>query len=61
MLFSTGYMANLGVLSALAGKQRPIIQDKLNHASMVDDAHGLGCIGENGKGSLSLSGLNSTR
>ena len=125
MLFSTGYMANLGVLSALAGKQRPIIQDKLNHASlidgallaqaplrrylhgdvasaekllskspeagllvtdgifsmdgdlapladlsrlasdhswmfMVDDAHGLGCMGENGKGSLSLTGLNST-
>jgi 8-amino-7-oxononanoate synthase len=123
MLFSTGYMANLGVISALADKNRPVLQDKLNHASlidgavlaqaslrrylhgnvasaekllvksattgllvtdgvfsmdgdvapllelsrlaskhdwmfMVDDAHGLGCLGENGRGCLSLSGLN---
>lgn len=123
MLFSTGYMANLGVISALADKNRPVLQDKLNHASlidgamlaqaslrrylhgdvvsaerllaksatpgllvtdgvfsmdgdvapllelsrlarqhewmfMVDDAHGLGCLGEQGKGCLSLSGLN---
>ncbi|ETI61535.1 8-amino-7-oxononanoate synthase [Marinomonas profundimaris] len=122
MLFSTGYMANLGVISALAGKHRPVVQDKLNHASlidgallaqaplrrylhgnvqsaekllvrstipgllitdgvfsmdgdvaplaelsklaiehdwmfMVDDAHGLGCLGEEGKGCLSLAGL----
>ena len=122
MLFSTGYMANLGVISALAAKDRPVVQDKLNHASlldgaalaqaplrrylhgdvasagkllskltpgllvtdgifsmdgdlaplaelsqlaadhkwlfMVDDAHGLGCIGDNGRGSLELEGLN---
>ena len=123
MLFSTGYMVNLGVISALADKNRPVLQDKLNHASlidgamlaqaslrrylhgdvvsaerllaksatpgllvtdgvfsmdgdvapllelsrlarqhewmfMVDDAHGLGCLGEQGKGCLSLSGLN---
>lgn len=123
MLFSTGYMANLGVISVLADKNRPVLQDKLNHASlidgamlaqaslrrylhgdvvsaerllaksstpgllvtdgvfsmdgdvapllelsrlarqhewmfMVDDAHGLGCLGEQGKGCLSLSGLN---
>ena len=122
MLFSTGYMANLGVISALAGKHCPVVQDKLNHASlidgvllaqaplrrylhgdvasaekllsrasdtgllitdgvfsmdgdlaplaelsklamerdwmfMVDDAHGLGCLGEDGKGCLSLAGL----
>ncbi|AEF53852.1 8-amino-7-oxononanoate synthase [Marinomonas posidonica] len=122
LLFSTGYMANLGVISALANKQRPVIQDKLNHASlidgaqlaqapmrrylhatplsakklmmkseqsgllvtdgvfsmdgdiaplselsdlasqydwtfMVDDAHGLGCLGEKGRGSLALSDL----
>ncbi|RBP81763.1 8-amino-7-oxononanoate synthase [Marinomonas rhizomae] len=122
MLFSTGYMANLGVISALADKNRPVVQDKLNHASlidgallaqaplrrylhgnvtsaqkllskystagllitdgvfsmdgdiapladlsqlanqhdwmfMVDDAHGLGCLGENGRGCLSLAGL----
>ncbi|NLQ16524.1 8-amino-7-oxononanoate synthase [Marinomonas sp. M1K-6] len=124
MLFSTGYMANLGVISALADKHRPVVQDKLNHASlidgallaqaplrrylhadvasaerllakstssgllvtdgvfsmdgdvaplaelsklasqhdwmfMVDDAHGLGCFGENGRGCLSLAGLDS--
>ncbi|MEL0614290.1 8-amino-7-oxononanoate synthase [Marinomonas arenicola] len=122
MLFSTGYMANLGVISALAAKDRPVAQDKLNHASlldgavlaqaplrrylhgdvasaekllsklatpgllvtdgifsmdgdlaplaelsklaarrdwllMVDDAHGLGCVGEQGRGSLALENL----
>lgn len=122
MLFSTGYMANLGVISALASKDRAVIQDKLNHASlidgavlaqaplkrylhgdtqsaeqrlkrstssgllvtdgvfsmdgdiaplaelsrlaasyqhvfMVDDAHGLGCIGDGGRGSAALAGL----
>ncbi|MEO9655737.1 8-amino-7-oxononanoate synthase [Marinomonas sp.] len=122
MLFSTGYMANLGVISALASKDRAVIQDKLNHASlidgavlaqaplkrylhgdiqsaeqrlrkstssgllvtdgvfsmdgdiapltqlsrlaatyqhvfMVDDAHGLGCIGADGRGSAALAGL----
>jgi 8-amino-7-oxononanoate synthase len=126
MLFSTGYMANLGVISALAGKDRPVIQDKLNHASlidgallaqasmrrylhgdvasaekllsrstdsgllitdgvfsmdgdvaplselsnlaikhdwmfMVDDAHGLGCLGEDGRGCLSLAGVDAER
>lgn len=122
LLFSTGYMANLAVISALASKQRPILMDKLNHASLidgarlseatfkrylhndvasaanhmsrfsetgilatdgvfsmdgdvaplaelaalarhhdwlfvVDDAHGLGCLGEKGRGSLDLAGL----
>jgi len=126
MLFSTGYMANLGVISALAGKGRPVVQDKLNHASlidgallaqasmrrylhadvasaerlvsrstdsgllitdgvfsmdgdvaplselsnlaikhdwmfMVDDAHGLGCLGEDGRGCLSLADLDAER
>ncbi|WP_417527197.1 8-amino-7-oxononanoate synthase [Marinomonas shanghaiensis] len=125
MLFSTGYMANLGVISALADKHRPVVQDKLNHASlidgavlaqaplrrylhgdvasaqrllekstssgllvtdgvfsmdgdiapmaelsqlasqygwmlMMDDAHGLGCLGENGRGCLALEGLDAT-
>ena len=122
MLFSTGYMANLGVISALADKHRPVVQDRLNHASlldgallaqaplrrylhgdaesaskllskssstgllvtdgvfsmdgdiaplaelsqlasqygwmlMVDDAHGVGCLGERGRGCLSLEGM----
>lgn len=124
LLFSTGYMANLAVMSALGSKQHPILMDKLNHASlidgarlsdatfkrylhnnvqsaakhiaslgqagvlatdgifsmdgdcaplaelaalaaeqnwllMVDDAHGLGCLGEDGKGSLALENLSS--
>ncbi|SBS24992.1 8-amino-7-oxononanoate synthase [Marinomonas aquimarina] len=124
LLFSTGYMANLAVISALANKQRPVLMDKLNHASLidgarlsdaifkrylhnnvesaakhmaslgqagvlasdgifsmdgdraplaalanlaqqqdwllvVDDAHGLGCMGEDGKGTLALENLSS--
>lgn len=36
LLFSTGYMANMGVISALLGRSDSIIQDKLNHASLID-------------------------
>ena len=122
LLFSTGYMANLGVLSALLGRGDTAVEDRFNHASlidagllsrarlrryahadavaaeamladavgetlvasdgvfsmdgdlaplpelaaaarrrgawlMVDDAHGLGVLGENGRGSLSYYGL----
>jgi len=123
LLFSTGYMANLGVVNALLGKGDAVFEDRLNHASlldagllsgarfrryrhgdasdltrqlsqsdaqrrlivtdgvfsmdgdyaplpalaraaqahhawlMVDDAHGLGCIGPDGGGSLSHFGL----
>lgn len=38
LLFSTGYMANLGVLSALLGDGDLCVQDKLNHASLLDGA-----------------------
>jgi len=38
LLFSTGYMANLGVLAALAGRHGEVFGDKLNHASLVDAA-----------------------
>lgn len=43
MLFSTGYMANLGVIDALMGnlsdsKEGIIYQDRLNHASLLDGA-----------------------
>src|SRR5450759_178084 len=36
LLFSTGYMANLGVVQALAGRGDTVFSDKLNHASLND-------------------------
>lgn len=36
LLFSTGYMANLGVIAALMGKGGVVYEDKLNHASLLD-------------------------
>jgi 8-amino-7-oxononanoate synthase len=38
LLFSTGYMANLGVLTALVQPKHWIYADRLNHASLVDGA-----------------------
>ena len=38
LLFSTGYMANLGVISALVGKGDTVFADRLNHASLLDGA-----------------------
>ena len=43
LLFSTGYMANLGVISALLGNGDRCVQDKLNHASLIDAARLAGC------------------
>ncbi len=39
MLFSTGYMANIGVLGALAGRGDAIFADKLNHACLNDGSY----------------------
>ncbi len=127
LLFSTGYMANLGIVQALVGKGDMVLADKLNHASLndamllsrakvhryrhkdmkqlaqlleqggsrrklivtdavfsmdgdlaplkelvalcdqhdawllVDDAHGFGVLGEQGRGSLSYVGISSPR
>jgi 8-amino-7-oxononanoate synthase len=36
VIFSTGYMANLGVISALMGPGDVVFSDKLNHASIMD-------------------------
>lgn len=36
LLFSTGYMANLGTVSALLGHNDWLFEDRLNHASLLD-------------------------
>ncbi|MGM0984720.1 MAG: 8-amino-7-oxononanoate synthase [Pseudomonadota bacterium] len=38
LLFSTGYMANLGTLQALCDSDTRVFQDRLNHASLIDGA-----------------------
>jgi len=38
LLFSTGYMANLAVMSAFAGRGERILLDRLSHASLIDGA-----------------------
>ena len=38
LLFSTGYMANLGVMAALAGRGEVVLLDRLSHASIIDGA-----------------------
>jgi glycine C-acetyltransferase len=36
LLFNTGYAANTGILSAIAGRGDSVFSDRLNHASIVD-------------------------
>jgi 8-amino-7-oxononanoate synthase len=36
LLFSTGYMANTGVISAFLGRCDAVFEDRLNHASLLD-------------------------
>lgn len=38
LLFSTGYMASLGVIPALLDRHGEVFEDRLNHASLVDGA-----------------------
>ena len=38
LTFSTGYMANLGVLTGLGGPQAELFSEELNHASLIDGA-----------------------
>ena len=36
LVYSTGYMANMGVIGALADQTATAVADKLNHASLID-------------------------
>ena len=36
LLFSSGYMANMGVIGALLGRSDIVLEDYLNHASLLD-------------------------
>lgn len=36
LLMSSGYMANMGAVTALVGKGDTVLQDRLNHASLLD-------------------------
>lgn len=38
LVFSTGYMANLALISVFSGRSGVVIGDRLNHASLVDAA-----------------------
>lgn len=36
LVFSSGYMANVGIITTLLGKQDAVFEDRLNHASLLD-------------------------
>jgi 8-amino-7-oxononanoate synthase len=42
LVYSTGYMANLGVIGALADQTTLMVSDKLNHASLIDGCRASG-------------------
>ncbi|MEX0899328.1 MAG: 8-amino-7-oxononanoate synthase [Gammaproteobacteria bacterium] len=44
LLFSTGYMANLGIGHAFARRGALVVEDRLNHASLIDAGRGAGVL-----------------
>lgn len=44
LVFSSGFMANVGVLGALATKQDQVYEDRLNHASLLDGGLNTGAV-----------------
>jgi 8-amino-7-oxononanoate synthase len=36
LVFGSGYLANLGVITAIAGSEDAVLSDELNHASLID-------------------------
>ncbi|MGP1609207.1 MAG: 8-amino-7-oxononanoate synthase, partial [Burkholderiales bacterium] len=44
LVFSSGFMANVGVLGALAAKQDHVFEDRLNHASLLDGGMNSGAV-----------------
>ncbi len=49
LLFSTGYMANLGAISALLDDQSAVFEDRLNHASLLDAGLNSGALSQHRK------------
>ncbi|WP_255516487.1 8-amino-7-oxononanoate synthase [Luteimonas suaedae] len=43
LLFGSGFLANLAVMQALLGEGDACVQDRLNHASLIDAARLAGC------------------
>ncbi len=39
LVFPSGYLANLAVVTTLAGRRDTVIEDRLNHASLIDAAN----------------------
>jgi 8-amino-7-oxononanoate synthase len=36
LIFPSGYMANLGIIASIVGREDTVFSDKLNHASIID-------------------------